>query len=147
AAHANAPQIDLGAVRKFLSLFLFPLYFFDYETFASAVPLVEGSSPHKHFPVQYSLHILDEDGNLSHKEFLQREPQLPSNLVEQMEQDFGIVGNVVSWHASFEKTQNREMAKWFPDKADFLGDLNDRMVDLEDVFKKTYVDARFDGST
>ena len=39
------------------------------------------------------------------------------------------------------------MAKMFPDKAEFLVDLNDRMVDLEDVFKTAYVDAGFDGST
>ena len=35
----------------------------------------------------------------------------------------------------------------FPDKAGFLNDINDRMVDLEDVFKTAYVDAGFDGST
>ena len=29
----------------------------------------------------------------------------------------------------------------------FLTDINDRMVDLEDVFKAAYVDVRFDGST
>ncbi len=147
SAHQSKPQIDLGAIRGFLEAYEFPLYFFDYETFGSAVPLIDGISPHKHFPVQYSLHILDEDGTLSHKEFLQKEPQLPRNLVEQMVQNFGSVGSVVSWHASFEKTQNKEMAKWFPDKAGFLNDLNDRMVDLEDVFKKSYVDARFEGST
>ena len=87
------------------------------------------------------------NGTLTHKEFLQREPQLPENLVEQMEADVGDVGSIVSWHASFEKTQNKEMAKWFPDKADFLHGLNERMVDLEDIFKASYVDARFDGST
>ena len=35
----------------------------------------------------------------------------------------------------------------FPDMAAFPGDLNYRMVDLEDVFKTAYVDAGFDGST
>ena len=55
--------------------------------------------------------------------------------------------SIISWHASFEKTRNREVAEAFPDKAEFLNDLNDRMVDLQDVFKSDYVDARFDGST
>lgn len=147
AAHAGKAQIDKPAIAGMLAGYQFPLYFFDYETFASAVPMIDGASPHKHFPVQYSLHILEEDGSLTHREFLQREAQLPFNLVEQLEADFGEVGSVVSWHASFEKTQNKEMAKWFPEKADFLGDLNDRMVDLEDMFKRAYVDARFGGST
>ncbi len=147
SAHRDEPQINLDTVRSFLDRYRFPLYFFDYETFGSAVPLVDGSSPHKQFPVQYSLHILEEDGSLTHKEFLQRRARLPSNLVEQMETDFGPEGSVVSWHASFEKMQNKEMVKWFPSKASFLNQLNDRMVDLEDIFKKSYVDVAFDGST
>lgn len=147
AARAGAPQINLEAILGFLAGLQFPLYFFDFETYASAVPLVDGASPHKQFPVQYSLHILDADGGLTHKEFLEREARLPDRLIEQMQADIEGEGSIVSWHASFEKTQNREMAALFPDKAAFLDDLNDRMVDLEDVFKADYVDVGFDGST
>lgn len=147
AVKNGEPQIQLDNIREFLSGFEFPLHFFDYETYASAVPLVDGASPHKHIPVQYSLHILKEDGGLEHFEFLERNPSLPGALLEKMKQDFHESGSVVSWHASFEKTQNREMAKWFPESAEFLDDINARMVDLEDVFKANYVDAKFDGST
>ena len=147
AAKNAQPQIDLNEIQRFLAHLMFPLYFFDFETFASAVPIIDGASPHRHFPVQYSLHIIDQDGSLKHKEFLEREASLPVRLVEQMQSDIGAEGNIVSWHASFEKTQNREMARLFPDKKAFLNNLNDRMVDLEDVFKTAYVDTRFDGST
>ena len=147
AAQDGEPQCDKGTIKRFLCGMRFPLHFFDYETFASAVPLIDRSSPHKHFPIQYSLHILEEDGNLTHKEFLEREPRLPLRLIEQMENDVNSEGSIVSWHASFEKTQNKEMRKWFPEKTDFLTDIDDRMVDLEKVFKTAYVDAGFDGST
>ncbi len=147
AAKAGEPQINLAAIQHFLSHMVFPLFFFDYETFSSAVPFLNRTSPHKHFPVQYSLHILDADGQLTHREFLEREPRLPGRLIEQMEEDIGPVGSIVSWHASFEKARNRDMAMLFPEKAEFLAGLNDRMVDLKDVFKADYVDARFDGST
>lgn len=143
----SEPKINEGAIRQFLSDLSFPLYFFDYETFSSAVPLLDGTSPHKHFPVQYSLHILDADGSLHHKEYLEREARLPDRLLERMKEDIGLEGSLVSWHASFEKTQNRQMTALFPNEADFLNGLNDRMVDLEDLFKTAYVDARFDGST
>jgi hypothetical protein len=143
----SEPKINEGAIRQFLSDLSFPLYFFDYETFSSAVPLLDGTSPHKHFPVQYSLHILDADGSLHHKEYLEREARLPDRLLERMKEDIGPEGSLVSWHASFEKTQNRQMTALFPNEADFLNGLNDRMVDLEDLFKTAYVDARFDGST
>lgn len=147
AAKKAEPQINLEEIRSFLLGLSFPIHFFDFETFASAVPFLDGASPHKQFPIQYSLHILEENGSLSHQEFLEREAQLPLRLVEHMQADIGREGNIVSWHASFEKTQNRELAKLFPDKAPFLSDLNDRMVDLEDLFKSAYVDARFNGST
>ncbi len=141
------PKVNEVAIRQFLSELSFPLYFFDYETFSSAVPLLDGTSPHKHFPVQYSLHVLDDDGTIQHKEYLEREARLPDRLLERMKEDIGPEGSLMAWHASFEKTQNRQMAALFPDAADFLNGLNDGMVDLEDLFKTAYVDARFDGST
>ena len=147
AAKNGGPQINPREIARFLSELRFPLYFLDYETFSSAVPLIDGGSPHKNFPVQYSLHILNEDGSLIHKEYLERVPRMPCRLIEQMQDEIGPTGSIVSWHASFEKTQNQEMAKGFPEHATFLRNSNERMVDLEVVFKTGYVDSRFDGST
>ncbi len=147
SANLNEPQINTKDIINLLDTYEYPIHFFDYETYGSAIPLVDGISPHKQFPVQYSLHILNQDGLLTHKEFLQRHARLPYNLIEKMEVDFGSTGSIATWHASFEKLQNNEMAKWFPDKADFLNKLNYRIVDLEDFFKKSYVDAGFKGST
>lgn len=147
AAKNGKPQINPTEIKSFLSKFEFPLHFFDYETYASSIPIVDGIGPHRQFPVQYSLHILEQDGSLTHLEFLERHACLPIDLIENMQNDIGSVGSIVSWHASFEKTRNTELAVDFPDKADFLLSLNKRMVDLEDVFKTSYVDVEFDGST
>ena len=147
AAWSGEPQIALDRIEAFLNGMEFPLYFFDYETFATAVPVIEGSKPHGHIPVQYSLHILDADGTLSHREYLARSMEPPRELVDQLQRDIGEEGSLVSWHASFEKTRNKELAERCPDQADFLKRLNERMVDLEEVFKRDYVDIRFGGST
>ncbi len=147
ATKSGAPIVNPDGIRAFLAQLSFPLYFLDYETFASAAPVLDRTSPHKHFPVQYSLHVLNADGSLNHHEYLERELRLPDRLVGRLGADIGDEGSVISWHASFEKTQNKEMARLFPDFSDFLAGLNDRMADLEDVFKTDYVDARFDGST
>ena len=147
AAKIGTPQINKAAIRQFLSNLEFPLYFFDYETFSSAVPLLDGTGPHQQLPVQYSVHILEEDGTLSHKEYLEREARLPDRLVKQIVNDIGPSGSIVSWHASFEKWLNREMGERYTENAAFLNSINDRMVDLENVFKVGYVDARFNGST
>lgn len=147
AAKSGVPVVNLQGIRDFLTNNSFPLYFLDYETYASAVPMLDFTSPHKHFPVQYSLHILREDGALEHREYLEREPRLPDRLLANLGVDIESDGTVVSWHATFEKTQNKEMARLFPECASFLTELNERMVDLEEVFKADYVDARFNGST
>lgn len=147
SAKRGRPIINAAAIRAFLRKIEFPVYFFDYETYASAVPLIDGSNPHRQFPIQYSLHILERNGGLIHKEFLEREARLPMDLIESMQADIGSEGSVVSWHASFEKTRNRELAVDFPHKAVFLDTLNARMVDLEEVFKTDYVDIEFGGST
>lgn len=46
----------------------FPIFFYDYETIAWPVPLLEGTSPWQQCVVQYSVHRMDEDGTISHKE-------------------------------------------------------------------------------
>jgi predicted transcriptional regulator len=61
--------------------------------------------PHQHTSIQYSLHILEEDGSLTHAEYLADEAQLPKELIEQMRHDFGETGSVVSWHKSFEQSR------------------------------------------
>ncbi|MAY33589.1 MAG: phosphomethylpyrimidine kinase [Rhodovulum sp.] len=147
SAKRGRPIVNVSAIKAFLSRINFPVYFFDFETFASAVPLINGASPHRQFPIQYSLHILERNGSLAHCEYLEREARLPLDLIEKMQADIGSQGSIISWHASFEKTRNKELAVDFPHKAPFLDALNARMVDLEEVFKTDYVDIEFDGST
>lgn len=144
---AGAPQIDLGTITGFIGALKYPLYFFDYETYASAIPMIDGISPYEHLPVQYSLHVLSEDSDLGHFDYLAESAQLPLELVKKLRRHIGDAGSVVSWHAAFEKTRNKELAARYPDHADFLLGLNERMVDLEDLFKTAYVDARFNGYT
>ena len=75
------------------------------------------------------------------------EAVMPIAMIEHMQKHIGDVGSIVSWHASFENTQNRNMAAMYPAKHDFLHGLVERTVDLEDLFKEGYVDINFQGST
>ena len=147
AAKSNIPQINHEAIKSFLSSLKFPLYFLDYETYMSGIPLINYIKPYEHFPIQYSLHKLCADGSLSHKEYLEPEARLPDHLLSRLKSHIGNQGNILSWHASFEKTINNNVARVFPEDALFLNDLNERTVDMEKVFKTDYVDARFEGST
>lgn len=149
SAQLREPLIDQDALSLWFSKAEYPLFFLDYETYASAIPIVDGARPQSPIPFQYSLHIKrsPDDMELVHVEYLAEEAALPFAMVEHMEQHIGPAGSVISWHASFENTQNKTMAKQFPDKAAFLGSLIDRTLDLEEVFSEAYVDIAFGGST
>ena len=58
---------DLG---KGLNDITYPVSFMDFETFGSALPLYVGTRPYETIPFQWSLHIRDADGGMTHREFL-----------------------------------------------------------------------------
>ena len=149
AAHRGEVLIDRVALSEFFDQLQFPLYFYDYETYSSAIPIINGASPQKPIPFQYSLHILaapDAD-TLTHLEYLADDAVPPLRMIEHMQAHIGSEGSLISWHASFENTQNKNMAEAYPEKAAFLEGLIERTVDLEDPFKQDYVDIAFGGST
>lgn len=146
---AGTPFIDHGAIKEALGELVFPLYFFDYEGYSSAIPRFRGFGAYEQVPFQYSLHILHHDGEMEHKEFLITEPtkDLTLPLIERIREDIGDTGSVISWYKSYESQRNTKLAELHPSHAAFLESLNDRMFDLMTIFSKDlYVDARFKGS-
>jgi hypothetical protein len=149
AAKTNSPVLNNRVIEKFYDKVTYPLYFLDYETYSSAIPVVKGVKPHAHIPFQFSIHVkmTKEGSNLEHHEYLADKAELPLKMIELLEKVIGATGSIVSWHKSFENTRNKEMAILYPDKADFLYNISDRTIDLEDIFKGGYVDIAFGGST
>lgn len=136
--------MDQFAIKNIISRWEFPLYFFDFETIFPAIPVLDVTRPYQQVPFQYSLHILEEDGKLTHKEFLAN-PEDFSNgenplkqMVEKFKKDFGDKGNIVTYNQSFEILRLKELAQRFPEDADFLYSLVERVVDLLPVFQGGY---------
>lgn len=149
SAHLKQPIIDPGAIADFFDQLLYPIYFFDYETYSSAIPLTDGARPQSPIPFQYSLHVkrTPDDTDFIHVGYLAETAAMPIEMITHMQDNIGTTGSLVSWHASFENTQNKMMAKLYPEKAAFLKNLVARTLDLEAVFKRGYVDIAFAGST
>jgi hypothetical protein len=128
----------------------YPLYFLDYETFPAAIPRFDGFSPYDQIPFQYSLHILEDPGSEpKHVDFLYTSSRDPSEAFYlSLASHIGPTGNVIVWHKSFECGRNREIAGRIPASTTFFIDLDRRIYDLEDVFKKQYmVHKDFRGSS
>jgi hypothetical protein len=147
AAMTGSPVINKAGIAGFIDTLQWPLHFYDYETFGSAVPLADGHKPHAQMPVQFSLHRLERNGDLVHFEHLSESPGMQRQLVEELEQAMGSEGCAISWNMSFENACNSRMATLLPDKAEFLAGVNARTCDLMKPFEQDYVDARFAGST
>ncbi len=141
--------LDREAIKEKLSTLVFPLQFFDYEGYSSAIPLFDGFGAYEQVPFQYSLHILHADGTVEHKEFLITEPgtDLTLPLIERMKMDIDPEGTIVSWYKSYESQRNDKLGELHPEHAAFLEDLNEKMFDLMTIFSDGhYVDPAFRGS-
>lgn len=141
--------IDKDGIKEELASLEYPLYFLDYETINPAIPFLDKQKPHKHVTFQYSLHVMDKPGaEPKHFEFLHTEKSNPtSHLLAHLSKNIGNKGSIIVWHKSFERGCNIIMAETCPEYQGFIESVNQRLYDLELVFKDKYVDYRFMGRT
>lgn len=124
----------------------FPLSFLDFETFNPALPAYPGTRPYQIIPFQWSLHRLDAAGDLSHTEFLQEGNGDPREMVAtSLLEAVGSEGSIVVY-SSYERTTIRRLAEEFPQFAERLVALCDRIFDLYTVVTKHYYHPDFHGS-
>lgn len=141
------PMIDKESIKETLSSLTFPLYFLDYETFGKPYPVLDGYKTNQQIVFQYSLHVMDENQNVEHFEYLADDfENATKGLLDSMSQHIGVTGSVVVWYESFEKGRNHELAQLHPEYADFLYGINDRVYDLMLIFKNNYLHPDFFGS-
>ncbi|MFO7807686.1 MAG: DUF2779 domain-containing protein [Candidatus Moraniibacteriota bacterium] len=127
-------------INKELSKLEYPLYFLDYETYGPAIPMFDGYKPYQRIVFQYSLHVQREPGGeVEHYEFLAKEGEDPAcKLSRSLARQVGEKGSFIVWYAAFEKGCNREMGERCPEFRDFYRDVNNRIYDLMEIFKKSY---------
>lgn len=147
-AQSGLPEINQLKIAQELASFQYPLHFFDYETYNAAVPPHDGYRPYQQMVFQYSLHSIDENGQITHAEYV-ADTEGDSALLtsEHLKENFAETGTVLVWNKSFEMSRNTEMAERYPDLADFLLSINNRVYDLGDIFSKDmYIHPGFKGS-
>lgn len=140
---------DKGGICEFLNTLHYPLYFLDFETYQTCVPLYDGMRPFQQIPFQYSLHyITGLTEKLEHKEFLADENSDPRRaLAERLVADIPLNACVLAYNKAFECTRISELAEIFPDLAQELLTIRDNICDLLDVFCGGYVYNRAMGGS
>ena len=108
--------LDKPAIRDFLRLLRYPLYFLDFETIQPAVPQYVGTRPYTQIPFQYSLHYIESEGGaLQHKEFLAQPGTDPRRaLAEQLCADIPFGVCTTAYNKQFECGRIRELAALYP---------------------------------
>ncbi len=129
--------IDTHAIDKELSSLAYPLCFYDYETVATAIPLFDGYHPWQQIVVQYSMHIVHEDGHIDHKQSIIY-PWTDTNksVIDDFVRDIGDgYGTYIVWNKSFENGRNDDIALLYPEYAHIFLAINELTFDLMDIFK------------
>ena len=147
--HEQPDYINIKAIKKFMDTLSYPLYFLDFETFQPAIPLYEGSKPYEQIVFQYSLHyILEEGGELKHKEFLAFPGKDPRRAVaEHLVEDIPMDVCVLAYNMGFEKGRISGLAELYPDLAEHLLNIKDNIKDLMIPFRnKDYYNRAMQGS-
>lgn len=134
---AAKPVVDVVSIDNILSGLAFPLCFYDYETVSTPIPLFDGYRPWQQIVVQYSMHIVHEDGTIQHKQSI-IQPWSASNeeVIQNFVRDIGQgYGTYVVWNKSFENWRNSDIAQLYPLHADVFATINEKTFDLMDIFK------------
>ena len=134
---------ELGATLGGLAR---PIAYLDFETIAPAVPVWVGCHPYHRIAVQFSCHLEDGAGRMTHREWLAEgsEDPRPALAAALLEACRG--ARTVLMYTSFERTTIRGLADAVPALRDELLALDARLVDLAGVVRRHVHHPAFGGS-
>lgn len=158
AASQEKVFADRENIRRFLNRLKYPLYFLDFETFATAIPRYNGLKPYQNIPFQYSCNriqsvndgcqqnfnfLAENDGTDPREQFLESLRETlgygcggmelyDTSAPEQPE------GSILVYYESFEKNILRELAGSFTEHAPWIEHAISRITDLYEPFGKFY---------
>ena len=119
---------DLG---RLLEAFGPPACYLDFEAMMPPIPLYEGTRPYQTIPFQWSLHTIDGDGVLGHKEFLADGVNDPRRqFAETLVDALAGSDDPIIVYSAYEQTRLRELAAEFSDLSTALNALIARLADL-----------------
>ena len=125
-----------------------PVYYLDFETVKTAIPIYANVAPHTQIPTQYSIHKCSDFGKIDeHYEYIYSDPSIDCRreLAEKLINDLGKDGSIVTY-SNFEATRIKDLMKLFPDLEQELSALIDRIVDLKKILTDGIYHPDFHGS-
>lgn len=134
-------------LARALEVFVPPIAFIDFETVGLPVPVWNACHPYDNVPVQFSCHVQEHDGSVSHHEWLAEGPKDPRPVLAQhLIKACEGAKTVVAYNAGFEKKCIDQMADAFPSLVAPLRNITARLVDILPVVRNHVYHPDFAGS-
>ena len=133
-------HIEKEKIQEWLKQLKYPLYFLDFETYDTAVPLYDGCRPYQKIPFQFSLHIQQQKhGPTTHISYLASgNGDERAEFAAALKQSLGENGSIIVYYDSFEKMVINEIGELFPEYAQWSEKACQRVLDLLMPFKEHY---------
>jgi len=125
---------------------MFPVCFLDFETFNPALPAFVGTRPYQVIPFQWSLHVRDSFGQLSHRSFLHEDIEDPRrSFVTSLLDAVPLKGTIIAY-SSYEQAIMKQLGEALPEHSEHMLDMSDRTFDLLKLVRESYYHPEFHGS-
>ncbi|MGC9778595.1 MAG: DUF2779 domain-containing protein [Candidatus Heimdallarchaeota archaeon] len=142
-------HINKDKLREFLGTLQFPIYYLDFETFLTAIPMFDGLKTYSQVPFQFSLHIIRKEGEKpEHFEYLYNGNSDPrKEFLLELQKVLGDEGSIVVYNKSFEIGRLKELAEYLPKHKKWVDPVLKRIIDLLIPFKEfSYYNPKQQGS-
>jgi hypothetical protein len=168
--------IDIEKIKELLDkdYSIYPLIFFDFETFSYPYPIVNNQKSYEQVCSQYSMHVVHQGydifnhdydkgvgGGIKHYEYIGNprndrvnnpEINLIKTFISQLKKENVNIEEgkftLITYNKNFEYNRFKNMASKYDEYRDFLNICADRCVDLRDFFTKGYYYRKeFNGRT
>ncbi len=136
-------------LKHFLNTLQYPLYYLDFETFSTAIPMFDGLKPYSQVCFQFSLHVVEKEGaKPKHYDFLYEGNGDPrEEFLIALKKVLGDKGSVVVYNQSFEINRLKELSEQFPSYKKWVDNVLTRIVDLLIPFRNfSYYNPKQHGS-
>jgi len=144
--------IDSKALKLWLGQLEYPLYFLDFETFSTAIPIFDGTRSYQNIPFQFSCHVLKSLGQSPQNHYFLAEndshdprPKLLESLKIALGYDGkgpggsdAAAGSILVYYQSFEISILKALASAYTQHSWWIEDAIARIVDLYGPFGKFY---------
>ena len=140
-------MIVIPGLQTALDAYRYPIAMLDFETIGPALPVWNGCNPFGKVPVQFSVHTLSENGEVSHHAYLtEGEGDPRPKVAQQLAGALNGAATVLAWNAGFEKSCLGALAESSPEHAPVLLDARDKTQDLLPVVRNHVYHPDFRGS-